>query len=181
MAPEVDARAALTTLHVRPVSFEARAALGDDVVVFVGGPGDRRTAGALALPPAGPAWALLPIAKDIGSFGWPSCAWTTPCTSTSRWSGRCTPTGSIRRRWPRLVDGRKTWVARVRAAGRRARLDPRCSRSGQITAEGAFAPRDVLASAAKLTDVVARRRSARRLWVAWVDGSGSWLERVVCR
>ena len=77
LALTVDARAALTAMHARPVTFEGgRAHLGEDAVVFVGGPGDRRTHGALLTPSQGPtsaahdpAWALLPIAKDVGGFG----------------------------------------------------------------------------------------------------------------
>lgn len=78
----VDARAALTAMHVRTLGFEGKLQLGEDIVVFVGGPGDHHTAAALGLPPARevsareaaheaapPAWALLPISRDLADFG----------------------------------------------------------------------------------------------------------------
>ncbi|HEY2509681.1 MAG TPA: hypothetical protein VGI39_02375, partial [Polyangiaceae bacterium] len=65
LAVSADVRTALTALHVRPVTFEARAKLGEDTVVFVGGPGERRTTPTIAIPETGPAWALLPLAKDV--------------------------------------------------------------------------------------------------------------------
>ena len=68
-ALSVDARAALSALHLRPITFEGKAHLGEDVVLFVGGPGDRRMIATLAAPPAGPGWALLPIARDATTFG----------------------------------------------------------------------------------------------------------------
>ena len=69
LALQVDARTALTAKNALPIAYGKRDELGDDAVVFVGGPGDRRTRAALAVPPVGPGWSLLPIATDIGSFG----------------------------------------------------------------------------------------------------------------
>jgi len=78
----LDARAALTAMHVRTLGYDGKLQIGEDVVVFVGGPGDRHTAAALVLPPARdvalreathepppPAWALLPISRDLADFG----------------------------------------------------------------------------------------------------------------
>jgi hypothetical protein len=78
----LDARAALTAMHVRTLGYDGKVQIGEDNVVFVGGPGDRHTAAALALPPAReasareaaheplpPAWALLPISRDLADFG----------------------------------------------------------------------------------------------------------------
>src|SRR5580704_1958233 len=69
IALSIDARAALTAMHARPVVYERGAQLGEDAVVFVGGPGDRQTAGILAVPTAGVGWAMLPIARYIADFG----------------------------------------------------------------------------------------------------------------
>ena len=41
--------------------------------------------------------------------------------------------------------------------------------------------RDTVASSGKTTDVALAADAHGALWVAWVDGAGSWLERVVCR
>ncbi len=54
LALSIDARAALTAMHVRSVVYEGAAKLGEDAVVFVGGPGDRQTGGTLAVPASGP-------------------------------------------------------------------------------------------------------------------------------
>jgi hypothetical protein len=176
----VDARAALTALHVRPVTFEGSAQLGEDAVVFVGGPGDRRTIAAVALPPSGPAWALLPIARDVGTFGMAVVRVDEPARVDEPVVWSMYPNGLDPAPVAAVVEGAKTWVARVRPQT----ADPGATRVlevGSVGAAGAFSPRDVLVTAAKLTDVtlVADREGA--LWVAWVDGAGSWVERVVCR
>jgi hypothetical protein len=180
VALAVDARAALTALHVRPVTFEAKALLGEDVVVFVGGPGDHRTAGALALPASGPAWALLPIAKDIGSFGMALVRLDEPPHVDEPVVWSMYPNGLDPAPVAAASDGSKTWVARVRPQG--AELgSTRVLEMGVVTPEGGFAARDVLASASKMTDVALAADPHGALWVTWVDGAGSWLERVMCR
>jgi hypothetical protein len=180
LALMVDARAALTALHVRTVTFEGHAQLGEDVVVFVGGPGDRRSAAAIALPPSGPAWALLPIARDIGSFGMAVVRVEEPARvdESTLWS--MYPNGLDPAPVASVVDGAKTWVARVRPQS----PEPGATRVlelGTIGSGGAFAPRDILTAASKLTDVALAADRHGALWVAWLDGAGSWLERVVCR
>ena len=83
LALMVDARAALTALHARVIvrdggndertspgrASSERTRLGEDVVVFVGGPGDRRSGAEVVFPPSGPGWGLLPIARDMATFG----------------------------------------------------------------------------------------------------------------
>jgi hypothetical protein len=180
VALAVDARAALTALHVRPVTFEGHALLGEDVVVFVGGPGDHRTAGAIALPPAGPGWALLPIAKDIGSFGMAVVRVDEPARVDEPVVWSMYPNGLDPAPVASAIEAGKTWVARVRPQG----PEPGSTRVlelGTLGTDGAFAARDVLASAARMTDVALVADAHGTLWVAWVEGSGSWLERLVCR
>ena len=180
LALAVDARAALTALHVRPVTYEGHAVLGEDAVVFVGGPGDHRTAGALALPPSGPGWALLPIAKDIGSFGMVLVRLDEPphVDEPAVWS--MYPNGLDPAPVASVTEAGKTWVARVRPQG--AELgSTRVLELGIIPPEGGFSARDTVASASKMTEVSLAADAHGTLWVAWVDASGSWLERVVCR
>jgi hypothetical protein len=69
VALTLDARAALTAVHARAVAYEQGLKLGEDVVLFVAGPSDRRTRVSLALPAAGTGWALLPLAKNVLDFG----------------------------------------------------------------------------------------------------------------
>jgi hypothetical protein len=176
----VDARAALTALHVRPVTFEGRATLGEDVVVFVGGPGDHRTAGALSVSPAGPGWALLPIAKDIGSFGMAVVRVDDPARVDEPVQWSMYPNGLDPAPVATAIDGGKTWVARVRPQGREPG-STRVLEMGIVSPEGAFVAKDVVATAAKMTEVALLADPHGGLWASWVEGSGSWLERLVCR
>jgi hypothetical protein len=180
VAVTVDARAALTALHVRPVTFEGRAQLGEDAVVFVGGPGDRRTAATIALPPSGPSWALLPIVRDIGSFGMAVVRVDEPAQVDEPVLWSMYPNGLDPAPVASVVEGSTTWVARVLPQT----AEPGATRVlqlGGVDSGGAFVAHDILATAAKLTDVTLAADRHGALWVAWVDGTGSWLERLVCR
>jgi hypothetical protein len=180
LALMVDARAALTALHVRPVTFDGHARLGEDVVVFVGGPGDRRSAATMALPSSGSAWALLPIARDIGTFGMAVVQVEEPARVDEPVLWSMYPNGLDPAPVASVVDGAKTWVARARPQS----PEPgavRVLELGTVDPGGAFAPHDLLATASKLTDVALAADRHGALWVAWVDVAGSWLERVVCR
>jgi len=182
VALAVDARAALTALHVRLVTFEGHAVLGEDAVVFVGGPGDHRTAGALVLPPggSGPGWALLPIAKDIGSFGMALVRLDEPAHVDEPVFWSMYPNGLDPAAVASATEAGKTWVARVRPQG----PEPGSTRVlelGSIAPEGAFVARDTVASSSKMTDAALAADAHGALWVAWVDAAGSWVERVVCR
>src|ERR1700690_800263 len=67
LALMIDARTALTAMHARTIAYDKPVRLGEDSVVFVGGPGDRRTRASLSAPSSGPAWSVLPIARDVES------------------------------------------------------------------------------------------------------------------
>jgi hypothetical protein len=180
LALMVDARAALTALHVRPVSFEGRGQIGEDVVVFVGGPGDRRSAATMALPSSGSAWALLPIARDIGTFGMAAVRVEEPAQVDEPVTWSMYPNGLDPAPVASVVQGAKTWVARARPQS----PEPggaRVLEMGTVGPGGTFAPQDILATASKLTDVALAADRQGALWVAWLDATGSWLERVVCR
>ena len=180
VALSIDARAALTAMHARPVAYEAGVRLGEDAVVFVGGPGDRQTAGALALPAVGAGWALLPIARDVSDFGLAVVRLDDPRGSTSPRSGRCTRTASIRLRSP--------WPRAAVAPGSRG-SGPRLPRPesghvlelGEVSPDGGFTARDLVPTADSPTDVSLALGTHGDLWLAWVDSSGSWVERLACR
>jgi hypothetical protein len=184
LAMSVDARAALTAMHARPVAFEGgHLRLGEDAVVFVGGPGDRRTAGTAVAPANGPAWALLPIAKDAGTFGLAIVRVDDPPRVDEPVVWSMYPNGLDPAPVAAVATGATPWVARVlpRDAG------PGSSRVlelGTIEPSGDFLlaatvptsgrPGDLgLAADAQIVD-------ARGLWLAWVDAGGSWVERLQC-
>ena len=65
----IDARSAMTPVHARPaVEKNGQLELGSDAVIFVGGSPDPRVAGVLAVSKEA-AFFVLPMAKDIASFG----------------------------------------------------------------------------------------------------------------
>jgi hypothetical protein len=181
LAVSADVRTALTALHVRPVTFEARAKLGEDTVVFVGGPGERRTTPTIAIPETGPAWALLPLAKDVSDFGVVQIRVDDPPKVDAPVVWSMYPNGLDPSPVAAGVHAGTTWVARVRPRAAEPGA-PRVLELGTLSAEGAFEARDVLPDASgKTTDVALLADPLGGVWVAWVDGTGSWLERVVCR
>lgn len=180
VAVSVDARSALTAMHVRPVTFEGKARLGEDVVVFVGGPGDRRTAAGFAAAPTGHSWAVLPIAKDIGSFGLAVVRVDDPARVDEPVVWSMYPNGLDPAPVAVAVEGGRTWVARARPRG----AEPGSARLvelGTLGADGAFSPRDVVTVTGKPTDVALVLDAHGAAWLAWVDGAGSWLERLACK
>jgi hypothetical protein len=191
----VDARAALTALHVRTITYAGQARLGEDVVVFVGGPGDRRTAGALALsaavrsPPGaspGPAapgalgWALLPIAKDVGSFGLASVQLSDPPRVDEPVVWSMYPNGLDPAPIAAATGGGRTWVARVVPQT----AEPGAARAlelGSLEPDGTFGVRGAVATTGNATDIALAVDGYGAPWVSWVDGGGAWLERFACR
>ncbi|HEY8090399.1 MAG TPA: hypothetical protein VIF09_21205 [Polyangiaceae bacterium] len=181
VAASVDARTALTALHVRPVTFEAHAKLGEDVVVFVGGPGDRRMTPSMVLPGSGPAWALLPIAKDAVTFGMAQVRVDEPAKVDEPVSWSMYPNGLDPAPVAASVHGATAWVARVRPKGAEVG-SARLLELGTLSPEGVFTAKDVLADAGgKTSDLTLLADAHGGVWVAWVDGAGSWLERVACK
>ena len=183
VALSVDARAALTAMHARTVTYQAGTRLGEDAVLFVGGPGDRRTAAALAVGPSGPGLGLLPIAKDVGDFGLALVRVDDPPRVDEPVSWSMYPNGLD----PAPVAAvsaatpSRTWVARVRPRV----ADPASDRVleiGEATPEGAFVVRHAVAGTSGAPRDVALVVDVRgTLWVAWLDSAGSWVERIACR
>jgi hypothetical protein len=69
LAVTIDGRSAMTPLHARAVRPEGTVAtLGDDVVVWVGGPSQAWTEAFVGAEP-GRAWAHVPIERDMTHFG----------------------------------------------------------------------------------------------------------------
>ena len=180
LAPSIDARAALTAMHVRSVVYEGAAKLGEDAVVFVGGPGDRQTGGTLAVPASGPGWALLPIARDVSDFGLAIVRLDDPphVDEPTVWS--MYPNGLDPA--PIAVATRPggPWVARVRPQS----SEPGSAQVlelGQVGPGGDFVARDTVPTANSPSELSLAVGPHGDLWLAWMDASGSWVERMACR
>jgi hypothetical protein len=182
LALQVDARTALTAVHARPVAYEKRVKLGDDAVVFVGGPGDRRTRAALAVPPTGPAWSLLPIAKDVGSFGLAIIRVDDPPQVDEPAVWAMYPNGLDPAPVAAAAGGPHapaSWVALVRPQVADP-SSPRVLEIGELLPSGVVAIRDTIPTTGNASDVALAVDGFGMLWLAWVDGGGSWVERLAC-
>ncbi len=188
LALTVDARAALTAMHARPVTFEGGSAhLGEDAVVFVGGPGDRRTHGALLTPPSqgptsaahDPAWALLPIAKDVGSFGLALVRLDDPPHVDEPVSWSMYENGLDPAPVAGATAAGHSWAARV-VPHDASPTSARQLELGSIDPSGSFTPHEIVPTTGKPSDVSLTGDAHGALWLAWVDGGGSWLERLAC-
>jgi hypothetical protein len=180
LALTIDARAALTAMHARPVLYQNGARLGEDAVVFVGGPGDRQTAGTLALPASPPGWALLPIARDVADFGLAIVRLDDPPRVDEPTGWSMYPNGLDPASVAVAARGAGAWVARVRPQA----AEPGSARVlelGEVDSEGAFTARDLIPTADLPGDVSLALGPRGDLWLAWVDGAGSWVERLACR
>jgi hypothetical protein len=179
----IDARTALTAMHARAVGYEHSVQLGEDAVVFVGGPGDRRTRAALAVAPGGPSWSLLPIAKDVGSFGLAIVRLDEPPRVDEPVVWSMYPNGLDPAPIAAASGGGRTaatWVARVRPRAAEP-ASPRVLELGQVAADGTFAPRDIVPTTGNVADVALVLDAVGALWLAWLDGAGSFVERLACR
>jgi len=183
VALSADARTALTALHARPITFEGgKPKLGEDEVVFVGGPGDRRTRPALAVPPsgAGPGWALLPISRDIGSFGLAVVRVDDPPRVDEPMTWSMYPNGLDPAPVAAASRGSRTFVARVRPREAQPGSE-RVLELGEIAPDGSFAARELMPTHGNPSDAVLATDARGALWLGWVDAAGAWLERLACK
>jgi hypothetical protein len=179
IALTVDARTALTAMHARTVTFEGRATLGEDVVAFIGGPGDRRTRAALALGDNCPGWSLLPISKDVGQFGLALVRLDDPprLDEPVQWS--LYPNGLDPAPLAAAIGGGHAWVARVRPRS----SEPGSARVlevGVVADSGDFEAHDFLSTTGDPSDVALLVDASGALWVSWVDKAGAWVEHFSC-
>jgi hypothetical protein len=183
LALMVDARTALTAMHVRPVAYDGALRVGEDVVVFVGGPGDRRTRGALAAQSSGPAWALLPIARDVASFGLAIVRLDDPPRVDEPVLWSMYPNGldpaPLAVAWD-AARGSRPWIARVRPRTADG-SSPRVLELGELVGDGSFVPRDAVPTTGNPTDTSLVVDPLGTLWLGWLDDGGSWVERLACR
>ncbi|MGA2448278.1 MAG: hypothetical protein ABTD50_06370 [Polyangiaceae bacterium] len=180
LAVMVDARSALTAVHARTVAYEAgRVSLGEDAVIFVGSPSDRRTVASVAALPGGPVWSLLPIAKDVENFGLALMRLHEPPRIEEPVVWSLYPNGLDAPPIAVAVARGRLWVARVRPDAA-APSAPEVLELGEVSDEGEFLARDTRAVAGHVNHVALTSDGAGALWIHWVDSSGSSLLRLAC-
>jgi hypothetical protein len=181
LALTVDARAALTAMHGRPVTYDRRLHLGEDEVLFVGGPGDRHTAAKLAVVPSGAAHALLPIARDVSDFGLALVTVEDPPRVDEPVTWSLYANGIDPAPLATAVVAGRAWLLRVRPQSAEPRA-PQVVELGVLGGEKTpeIIPRAVLAAATAATYADLAVDAFGALWATWVDASGSWIERLVC-
>jgi hypothetical protein len=180
LAVMVDARSALTAVHARTISYESgHATLGEDAVVFVGSPSDRRTVASVVGVPGGPVWSLLPIARDVASFGLALARIHEPPRVDEPVVWSLYPNGLDSPPVAVAESSGRIWAARVRPNGAEPGA-PEILELGEVTEERAFDGRDVRPVAGHVTHVALASDATGALWLSWVDASGSSLLRLAC-
>jgi hypothetical protein len=180
VALTVDARTALTAMHARPIRYDRGLRLGEDVVAFVGGPGDRRTAAALAGCHDGSLVGLLPISKDVGAFGLALVKLDDPPRVDEPVTWAMYPNGLDPAPVAAASGRGRTWVARIRPHGSEPG-SPREIEVGALVDAPSLSSPTILDTSGTPSDVAIAVDAAGALWVSWLDSTGSWLERLACR
>lgn len=202
VAMYLDARTAMVPVHARPLSMRGPAlALGDDAVVFVGGPPERGVDLTPAMSTGSSLFALLPIARETTDFGmaaiaigdppkddvqpaWsfypngidpaPIAATVAPVASAANAAERTgSPDGGA------AAAAGAAWVARVRPAEREPG-SPRVLELGRLSASGAFRSLGVVATGKAITDMAIATDAHNAVWLLYGDSNATWLERRVC-
>lgn len=204
VAMYLDARTAMVPVHARPLSMRGPAlALGEDAVVFVGGPPER----GVDLTPAlagSSLFALLPIARETTDFGMASISIADPPRDDVQpaWSfypngidpapiaatvATVATTATVAAASDRASSpdggagaaGGGAWVARVRPAEREPG-SPRVLELGRLGASGAFHSLGVVATGKAITDMAIATDAYNAIWLLYGDANATWLERRVC-
>jgi hypothetical protein len=174
----LDGRVAMTPVHARTLSVVGgRLQAGEDAVIFVGGGAEPNTRGALGTS-ATEAFALVPMAGETG-FGLASIRVDEPprLDEPSTWSAYLNgldpaPIAATR-------DTTPIRVARVRPL--EARADgPRGLELGKLDESGAFVSYGLVGSRGRVTSAALTQAGGGTIWLAFTDGTGTWLERRVC-
>ncbi len=179
IAVTVDSRVALTAMHAREIRYDHGLQFGEDVVTFVGGPGDLDSAATLALFPSSAGWAVLPIAQDVSSFGLAIVKLDDPPRVDEPVLWSMYPDGLDPAPVATALSSTRLWLARVRPR-QRGPGSPRDLELGELKSDGSFAAKHIIGGAGGATGVSLASDSRGALWVAWVDPSGGWVERLSC-
>lgn len=180
VAMMLDARSALTPVHARVLTFTDTLDVGGDAVVFVGGPPERHTASTIATPAgSGAGWVLLPIAKDIATFGMAAIHVDEPPKVDSPVVWSMYPNGIDPAPIAASQGRSPMYVARVRPIGAEPTA-PKGLEIGRLEEGGVFTSRGFVSTTGAVTDVAIDVDAAGAVWLVYGDGAGTWVERRAC-
>jgi hypothetical protein len=184
----LDARTAMLPVHARPLSLRGKdLVLGDDAVVFVGGPPERGIE--LTAAAAGRSlFALVPMARETTDFGMAAIPIADQPKDDVQPAWSLYPNGldpaPIAATVPSVAAGDgmgagAAWVARVRPSERTAG-SPRILELGRLDSAGAFTSLGAISTGKRITDIAIATDSFGAVWILYGDTNATWLERRVC-
>ncbi len=159
----LDARRASTQLHARVARWSGKLDLGADAVVFIGGPGERESAATIATPgSSGTAWGLVPIEKDVSTFGMAATKIGDPPEIDAPVVWSTYPNGLDPSPIIATQGTSPMRVARVRPAAAEATERGTCSRSGASATTSTYTSDGLIATHGSAKDLAVDDRRARR-------------------
>ncbi|WP_437966485.1 hypothetical protein WMF04_43940 [Sorangium sp. So ce260] len=178
LAMYIDARSALTPVHARTIGLtpEGKLELGPDAVVFVGDAGESRMGGALAIGADGPAYALLPAAKDMSAFGMAAIRIDEAPRDDMPAVWSLYPNGLSPAPIAATQGVSPIHVARVRPLAR----EPGSRHAlelGQLDGEGRFQPRCLAVEGKSFKHVAIEADRDGSLWIAYTTAAGTFIEQ----
>ncbi|WP_437588522.1 hypothetical protein [Sorangium sp. So ce1000] len=178
IAMYIDARSALTPVHARTLGLtaEGKLELGPDAVVFVGDAGESRMGGALAIGAGGPAYVLLPVAKDISAFGMAAIRVDEAPRDDMPAVWSLYPNGLSPAPIAATQGVSPIRVARVRPVSR----DPGARHAlelGQLDGEGRFHASCVAVEGKSFKHVAIEADRDGSLWIAYTTAAGTFIEQ----
>ena len=177
VAMYIDARRALTPLHARVLSLKAgKLDLDRDAVLFVGEGTEGRTGGAMVVGPSGAAYGLLPIFKDMTTFGLAAIRIDERPRDDAEVTWSTYPGGLDSAPVAATSGVSPMRVLRVRPTS----AEPKAKKMlelGEIEDSGAWKPLCSLAERMSFSDVTLLADRFGTLWITYTDGDGTWIER----
>lgn len=178
----LDTRTAMVPIHARPLSVRgADLALGNDVVVHVGGAPERGIDFAAAAVTATKAFVFVPMPRDTIDFGMAAIPIEEPPKEDvpAIWS-----------KYPNGIDpapiaaapgrdGKSAWIVRKRPR-EKAVGSPRILEIGKVDAAGLFTSFGEMAVARNVTDIALVEDTSGGVWILYGDSTITWLERRIC-
>lgn len=176
----IDARRAMSPVHARILTLrENKLVVGPDNVVYVGGGGDHQVHGALAVDAKGNTFGLMPISVEEG-FGLVSMRIDSPPEMDALSSVSLYPNGLDHSAIAATRGLEGMYAVRVRPAERDP-ASPRVLEIGKLEPEsGAFVSLGFIPTAGGVPYAAIEADRFGAVWIAYTDGSGTWLERRAC-
>ncbi|WP_438005887.1 hypothetical protein WME89_45725 [Sorangium sp. So ce321] len=178
LAMYIDARSALTPVHARTLGLtaEGKLELGPDAVLFVGDAGESRMGGALARGADGPAYVLLPAARDISAFGMAAIRIDDAPRDDMPAVWSLYPNGLSPAPIAATQGVTPIHVARVRPTAR----EPGARHAleiGQLDGEGRFHARCLAVEGKSFKHVAIEADRDGSLWLAYTTSAGTFVEQ----